>query len=186
MNFKTLEIEGAWLAESEVHGDTRGKFQEFYKPNELHNQTGKAFVAQQANSSISTLGTIRGIHFSTSKLGQAKWVSCSAGKILDFVIDIRPESTTFKKWIGIELKAFDGRSVIISEGLGHAFLAMAENTVVNYLLTSEYSPEHEETINPFDKEIGIKWPIVEYKVSDRDLNGQKLSEYLTTSKRNHA
>jgi dTDP-4-dehydrorhamnose 3,5-epimerase len=70
---------------------------------------------------------------------------------------------------------------VISEGLGHAFLSLADNTVVNYLLSSEYSPENEQTIDPFDKDIAINWPKMEYRISDRDLNGKKLSEYLTDS-----
>jgi len=182
MDFKPLEIEGAWLAESTIHSDKRGKFQEWYKPNEFKDQIGKTFLAKQANSSISSRGTIRGIHFSTSILGQAKWVSCSAGAILDVVVDVRPKSPTFKKWIAIELQSFSGRSIIISEGLGHAFLSVAENSVVNYILTSEYSPEREEIINPFDKEIGINWPEMDYKLSDRDFNSRQLSEYFSENK----
>ena len=181
MKFTSLEIDGLWLAESEVHQDNRGKFHEWFKPLELQEETGKSFSARQANSSCSTIGTLRGIHFSTSQDGQAKWVTCSDGVILDVVVDLRPESKTFKKWIATKLDAFSGNSLVISEGLGHAFLSLADNTVINYLLSSEYSPENEQTINPFDKDIAINWPKMEYIISDRDLNGKKLSEYLTDS-----
>jgi dTDP-4-dehydrorhamnose 3,5-epimerase len=181
MKFTSLEIDGLWLAESEVHQDNRGKFLEWFKPSELQKETGKSFSARQANSSCSTIGTLRGIHFSTSQDGQAKWVTCSDGLILDVVVDLRPKSKTFKKWIATELDAFSGNSLVISEGLGHAFLSLAENSVVNYLLSSEYSPENEQTIYPFDKDIAINWPKMEYKISDRDLNGKKLLEYLTDS-----
>ena len=181
MKFTSLEIDGLWLAESEVHSDNRGKFQEWFKPSELQKETGKSFSARQANSSCSTIGTLRGIHFSSSQAGQAKWVTCSAGLILDVVVDLRPESKTFKKWIATELNAFSGKSLIISEGLGHSFLSLAENTVVNYLLSSEYSPENEQSIDPFDKDIAINWPKMEYRISDRDLKGKKLSEYMSDS-----
>lgn len=178
MEFTALEIEGLWIAESTVHYDNRGSFQECFKPRELEELTGVTFSARQANSSRSTSGALRGIHFSTSKVGQAKWVSCSSGSILDVVVDIRPESKTFKKWIGIKLEAFSGKSLIISSGLGHAFLSLAENSVVNYLLSSEYSPDNEQTINPFDKDLGINWPEMKYQLSERDQNSPTLFEYL--------
>ena len=130
MNLTPLGIEGAWLAESPVWSDDRGFFREWFKSEDVKVATGREFGIEQANISLSSAGTLRGIHYSIAPQGQAKWITCVSGSIRDVIVDIRPESETFGQWIDVELKGDSGKAVLISEGLGHGFLALEYNTVV--------------------------------------------------------
>jgi dTDP-4-dehydrorhamnose 3,5-epimerase len=180
MKFTSLGIKGAWLAEAPVWGDERGFFREWFKSQDLKVATGRNFKIEQANVSLSSVGTLRGIHYSLTPLGQAKWITCISGSVQDVIVDIRPESNTFGQWIEIELKGDSGRAVFISEGLGHGFLALEENTIVAYLVSTAFSPTEEFEINPFDKEIGIIWRMHHnvLKISDKDKKAPNLEVRL--------
>ena len=123
---------------------------------------------------------MRGIHYSIAPRGQAKWVTCVTGSIKDVIVDIRPDSKTFRKWIGVELTSNSGKAVFISEGLGHGFIALEDNTAVAYLVSTPFSPSHEFEINPLDEEIGINWgmEISELKITDKDKNAPTLTELV--------
>lgn len=168
MLFEELEIAGVWKVSSAIHSDNRGMFREWFKSSEVEQITGEKFDVQQANISTSKRGVIRGIHYSNSSTGQGKWVTCVYGSIWDVVVDIRPDSPTYKKWLGVELNPESGDCLYISHGLGHGFMSLAENSVVSYLLTSAYSPTEEFEINPFDPELNIEWPLENSIVSDKD------------------
>jgi dTDP-4-dehydrorhamnose 3,5-epimerase len=170
MELTPLGIEGAWLAESPLWNDDRGHFREWFKYEEILSKTGIDFSVQQANVSHSRRGVIRGIHYSLAPDGQAKWVTCVAGNILDVVVDVRPESPTFKRWTSVELSGDSDKAVLIGKGLGHGFISLESNSIVSYLLSSKYSPQNEFSINPLDTEIGIHWglPHSEIVVSARD------------------
>jgi len=180
MELTPLGIEGAWLAESPVWSDDRGFFREWFKSEDIEKATGKNFLIEQANISLSSKGTVRGIHYSTAPRGQAKWVTCVAGSISDVIVDIRPDSKTFRKWIAVELSGDSGKAVYISEGLGHGFIALEENTAVAYLVSTEFSPSYEFEVNPLDKELTIIWgmDLEDLKISDKDLNAPTLAERL--------
>jgi dTDP-4-dehydrorhamnose 3,5-epimerase len=177
-----LGIDGSWLYQSDVHGDSRGYFTEWFKSEQVKNVIGREFKIAQANISNSKRGVVRGIHFSIAKEGQAKWVTCVSGKIIDFIVDIRPNSPTFKKWVSAELYDGSGRSIFISEGLGHAFIAIEDESRISYLLSSPYSPKDELTINPKDPEIAIKWPFEELHFSPKDESAPLLIDLLDTLK----
>jgi dTDP-4-dehydrorhamnose 3,5-epimerase len=177
-----LGIDGAWLYQSDVHGDSRGYFTEWFKSELVRDVIGREFKIAQANVSNSKRGVVRGIHFSIAKEGQAKWVTCISGKIIDFVVDIRPNSPTFKKWVSTELYDGSGKSIFISEGLGHAFIAMEDESRISYLLSSPYSPKDELAINPKDLEIAIKWPLEELHFSPKDESAPLLIDLLDTLK----
>jgi len=155
MKISKLGIEGAWLIEFPVYADTRGNFNEWFRRDEIRKETGFDFVVNQSNFSKSKLGTARGIHYSLAKTGQAKLITCLQGKILDFVIDLRISSINFKKWVSVELSGSSGHSILIGPHLGHAFLSLEEDSLVSYLLNSEYSPNNEFVINLFDSDIGL-------------------------------
>lgn len=178
-DLQPLGIEGAWLFNSPIHNDSRGYFREWFKLSDVERVIGRSFPIAQANISRSKRGVVRGIHFSLAPQGQAKWVTCVEGAIWDVVIDIRPDSPTFKQWLSHEIRAGDGKSLMISEGLGHAFLALEDQTVMSYLLTTPYSPQHEFAINPTDPEIGIDWPLKEVVFSDKDKEAPTLAEFLS-------
>ncbi len=178
MDLKPLSIEGVWLAEAQVWSDERGFFREWFKSADVEKTTGRSFAVEQSNISLSSKGTLRGIHYSTAPRGQAKWITCVSGMIKDVIVDIRPDSKTFGEWISIELSGNTGRAVLIGEGLGHGFLALEENTVVVYLVSTPFSPTHEFEINPLDKNIGINWGMNfdELKISDKDISAPSLKE----------
>jgi len=178
MNISRLDIEGAWIAEFPIWKDDRGTFREWFNPADFIKSTGQHFPVEQANISSSNRGALRGIHYSLAKSGQAKWVTCVSGKIQDVVIDIRPKSPTFGKWVSIELSEDSGKAIYLSESLGHAFIALEDSTTVAYLVSSPYSPKEEHGINPLDNEINIKWklPLSELLISEKDRNAPSLEE----------
>ena len=184
MKITTLGIEGAWLVESPVWSDERGFFREWFKFDEIKRATGINFSVAQANISSSHKGVIRGIHYSLASEGQAKWVTCASGRVLDVIVDIRPNSPTFKEWVQVELDANEGKSVFLEGNLGHAFLSLDSLSTVSYLLTSNYSPSQEYGIDPLDTDIGIQWPIPisEMRISAKDQGSRSIEELLVTGK----
>jgi dTDP-4-dehydrorhamnose 3,5-epimerase len=187
MELTPLGIEGVWLAESPVWSDDRGFFREWFKSTDFKNATGREFGIEQANISLSSRGTLRGLHYSIAPRGQAKWITCVSGSIKDVIVDIRPESNSFGKWIQVELSGSSEQSVFISEGLGHGFLALEDNTAVAYLVSTPFSPIDEFEINPLDEKIGINWgmDLSELKISDKDKNAPTLAERLAEGKLPH-
>lgn len=180
MELISLGIEGAWLAESPVWNDNRGSFREWFKAEDVKSATGRDFGIEQANISLSSKGTLRGIHYSIAPRGQAKLITCVSGSIQDVIVDIRSDSKTFGQWVDVELRGDSGKTVFISEGLGHGFLALEENTAVAYLVSNPYSPDHEFEINPLDQKIGIGWGMKtsNLKISNKDKVAPTLAERL--------
>jgi dTDP-4-dehydrorhamnose 3,5-epimerase len=184
MKLTPLDIDGAWLAQSPVWSDDRGFFREWFKAEDINKAVGRDFIVEQANISSSTKGTLRGIHYSLAEKGQAKWVTCVSGLIKDVIVDIRPNSKTFGKWIEVELGGTSGDAVLISEGLGHGFIALAEASTVAYLVSSPFSPAEEFEINPLDPAVGINWglPLSNLKISHKDQNAPSLHERFQEGK----
>jgi dTDP-4-dehydrorhamnose 3,5-epimerase len=184
MELMPLGIEGVWLANSPVWSDDRGFFREWFKSADVKNATGRDFGIEQANISLSSKGTLRGIHYSIAPQGQAKWITCVSGSIKDVIVDIRPDSKSFGQWIEVELRGDLGKAVLISEGLGHGFVALEDNTAVAYLVSTPFSPSDELVINPLDEKIGINWgmDLSELKISGKDQIAPPLAERLAEGK----
>ena len=185
MKFQPLGIQGAWLIESEIFNDERGSFREWFKSDEIRDEIGIDCSVAQANVSTSARGVIRGIHYSLAPEGQSKWVTCTLGRILDVIVDIRPESPTFKHVEYIELHG--SRATLIGSGLGHGFISLEDNSVVSYLLSSPYAPEFEFEIQPTDSELNIDWQVdtileSSFLLSPKDMNAPTLAERLTEGK----
>ena len=180
MKLTPLSIDGVWLAESPVWSDHRGHFREWFKSEDVKSITGREFSIEQANISYSSMGTLRGIHYSFAARGQAKWVTCVSGLIQDVVVDLRPKSKTYGQWIEIMLSGDSGQAVLISEGLGHGFLALEDNTAVAYLVSTPFSPTDEFEINPLDENIGIRWrmDVEKLLISKKDRNAQSLESIM--------
>jgi dTDP-4-dehydrorhamnose 3,5-epimerase len=120
---------------------------------------------------------LRGLHFAQVPPSQAKYVTCLGGAVFDVVVDIRVGSPTFGSWDAVRLDAREHRSVYLSEGLGHAFLALEDNSTVMYLCSAGYSPSREHTINPLDADLGIDWPDAGALIlSDRDRAAPSLAD----------
>jgi dTDP-4-dehydrorhamnose 3,5-epimerase len=179
VEIKPLNIKGAWLAKSRVLVDGRGDFREWFKPNEILEATGIKFDVRQGNISTSSIGVVRGIHYSLAIPGQAKWVTCVSGQINDVIVDIRPNSETYGKHVVVNLAGGDGFSVLIEAGLGHGFVALTDTTTVAYLVTSPFSPTEEFEIYAFDPALGISWGLPE----DNLILSQKDKEAPTLDQR---
>jgi dTDP-4-dehydrorhamnose 3,5-epimerase len=181
MDLTPLSIEGAWLAESSVWRDDRGFFQEWFKREEIMSKTGLDFSTQQANISVSNKGVIRGIHYSLVPTGQAKWITCVAGSITDVIVDVRPNSPTFKKVEYITLTGRENRSVLIGKGLGHGFISLEDESSVAYLLSAPYAPEDEFAIHPFDDTLSINWGITQRAaiLSSKDQSAPTFKNRIT-------
>jgi dTDP-4-dehydrorhamnose 3,5-epimerase len=148
MSFIETAIQGSWVFEPRVWSDSRGQFYEAFKLTEIQQSLGINFDVKQANVSRSRAGVLRGVHWSVGEHAQAKYVSCVNGRVLDFVVDVRVDSPTFGKWDCFELSPVNGRAMLISKGLGHAFLALEDDSIVSYLCSEEYDPASERSINP--------------------------------------
>jgi dTDP-4-dehydrorhamnose 3,5-epimerase len=174
---KPLSIEGAWLYEPSVFPDERGSFHEWFGGSDFRATVGHDLSLAQANCSVSRRGTLRGIHFADVPPSQAKYVKCVRGAVLDAVVDIRVGSPTYGQWELVRLDDETHASVYLSEGLGHAFLALTDDATVVYLCSEGYAPQREHGIHPLDPELGIDWPSdAELLLSDKDAAAPTLAD----------
>jgi dTDP-4-dehydrorhamnose 3,5-epimerase len=179
MGVRELDIPGAWEITPAVHGDSRGLFFEWLTDRGFTAFAGHHLDVRQANCSVSSAGVLRGLHFAQLPPSQAKYVTCVHGSVFDVVVDIRVGSPTFGRWDSVLLDDKDHRTIYISEGLGHGFLALQDNSTVMYLCSAEYSPQREHTICATDPTLAIDWPLVggaAPRLSDRDAAAPSLNE----------
>lgn len=178
MNARELVVPGAWEITPQLHADSRGTFFEWFTDAAFTDFAGHTFELRQANCSVSAAGVLRGLHFAQVPPSQAKYVTCLHGKVLDIVVDIRVGSPTFGRWDSVMLDDRERRSIYISEGLGHAFLALEDDSTVMYLCSTSYNPGREHTINVLDPALGISWPAMDGEpiLSDRDREAPTLAE----------
>jgi dTDP-4-dehydrorhamnose 3,5-epimerase len=172
-----LSIEGAWACRPTIRSDARGSFLELFRGGEFLAALGYRLEVAQANCSVSRRGVIRGIHFADVPPGQAKYVSCLSGAILDVVVDLRTGSPGYGRWEAVQLDDENRRSLFISEGLGHGFTALSETATVVYLCSTPYAPGREHGVHPLDPAMGIAWPEGgEPLLSDKDAAAPSLAE----------
>jgi dTDP-4-dehydrorhamnose 3,5-epimerase len=175
---RQLSIQGAFVVEHNVYGDSRGLFREWYKKS-LFDSANIKFDIAQANNSISEKFVLRGVHYSIGKKGQAKLVTCAGGEILDVIIDLRIGSPTYLKVEKVTLTPESGDALFVPSGVGHSFLVLSDSASVVYLTSSEFDPENEKTVSPLDVALGLEWP-EEYKnefmLSERDMSAPTLAE----------
>ncbi len=131
---------------------------ESFKESTFVEAVGRPFDLKQMNISVSRAGTVRGIHFADVPPGQAKYVQCFEGRILDVVVDIRVGSPTFGQWDAVELDDQTRQGLFIGEGLGHAFCALTDSVTVGYLCSEPYAPTREHGIHPLDPDLALPWP----------------------------
>ncbi|KRE25394.1 dTDP-4-dehydrorhamnose 3,5-epimerase [Mycobacterium sp. Soil538] len=177
MRVRELAVTGAWELTPAVHADSRGAFFEWFTDAEFTAMTGHRLDLRQANCSVSRAGVLRGVHFAQVPPGQAKYVTCVRGAVYDVAVDIRVGSPTFGSWDAVRLDDQTHRAVYLSEGLGHAFLALQDDSVVTYLCSAGYDPAREHTVNALDPALGIEWPFDgELILSDRDRAAPSLEQ----------
>ena len=179
MNFIKTELEGVYIVEPRVFGDHRGFFMESYS-KETFAKAGFHYDFVQDNHSASTVkGTLRGIHFQRGDKAQAKLVRCTKGAVLDVAVDLRPNSPTYKKWVGVELSAENKRQLLIPRGFGHAFLTLTDDVEFLYKADNYYAPEADGGIRWNDPEIGVEWGVAQPILSQKDENAPLLKDAIT-------
>lgn len=179
---RELAVPGAWEITPRLHHDDRGLFYEWMTSEQLHAVAGHRFDLRQANCSVSAAGVLRGVHFAQVPPGQAKYVTVPRGAIYDVVVDLRVGSPTFGQWDWLLLNDRNRRSLYVSEGLGHAFLSLEDDSTVLYLTSAEYNPDREHGILATDPALGIEWPSVSEdgpQMSERDRTAPTLDEIRT-------
>ncbi len=175
---RPLSIEGVWEFTPVLRPDDRGVFLESFTDSAFLDGTGHAFGLKQMNISVSNAGTVRGVHFADVPPGQAKYVQCFSGSILDVVVDIRVGSPTYGTWDAIELNDRTRTALYVGEGLGHAFCALSEMATIGYLCSEPYAPTREHGIHPLDPDLDLPWPDLDLVISPKDQQAPTLAEAL--------
>src|SRR5439155_26169000 len=157
VKIRPLTIEGAWEITPVQHGDPRGLFLEWYRFEVLEEAVGHPLDLKQANISVSARGVVRGVHFADVPPGQAKYLTCPRGAILDVIVDLRVGSPTFGQWDAVRLDEASRKAVYIADGLGHGFWALTDGATLSYLCSETYNQMGEHTVHPLDPEVAIVW-----------------------------
>ena len=184
MQVAELAVPGAWVFTPRQFPDPRGVFLEWFKASVFEQAVGHRLEVAQANHSASGRGTLRGVHFADVPPGQGKYVYCTRGAVLDVVVDVRVGSPTFGVRDAVRLDDVDRRGVYLSEGLGHAFLALTDDANVTYLCSTPYNPAGEHGVHPLDPALGLAdlpgWPAdLAPLLSDKDAAAPTLEQART-------
>lgn len=173
MNVIPTSIKDVLIIEPKVYTDTRGFFMETYHQTR-YVQAGIDRIFVQDNLSFSRKGTLRGLHFQV-RHPQAKLVQAISGEIYDVAVDIRHDSPTFGKWVGVYLSSENKRQLFIPEGFAHGFCVISESALFLYKCSDVYNQKDENGIIWSDPDIGIEWPVSDPIISDRDRNNHRLA-----------
>jgi dTDP-4-dehydrorhamnose 3,5-epimerase len=177
VEIRELAVPDSYVVDLTPHGDARGRFTEWYRADALSAAVGHSLPLAQANHSVSARGVLRGVHFALVPPGQAKYVYCPSGKVLDVIVDIRVGSPTFGVHDAVVLDSDQPRAVYLAEGLGHAFVSLADGSSVTYLVSTGYSPGREFGVHPLDPALDLPWPAdVEAQLSAKDQAAPTLAE----------
>lgn len=163
-------IEGVWQISPEPIEDQRGCFARTVCIEELATYGIKAHFAQCSFSLNHLAGTLRGMHFQKEPFGEHKLIRCTRGAIFDVVVDLRPESSTHKRWYGVELTEQNHMAIYLSPGIAHGYITLCDATEVLYMMVEPYKPGASSGVNWQDPAFGIDWPILPVCISAKDAN----------------
>lgn len=176
MRFSPLPLAGAFVLEMEPRGDARGFFARTFCEREFAAH-GLETRYVQMNNSLSVLpGTLRGMHYQLPDSTEVKVVRCIRGALFDVIIDLRPDSPTFKQWYGIDLTEKNRLLLYVPRGFAHGFVTKEPNTEVFYLAGAFYDPAKERGVRHNDPAIGIRWPVPIQEISPKDSQWPDLNE----------
>lgn len=175
MKVTDTEVIGVKLVEPKVFGDERGFFLETFQQDRYREMLDIDLDFVQDNHSRSSRNVLRGLHFQTSK-PQGKLVRVVRGEVFDVVVDIRPESSTFGKWVGVHLSESNKNQLWVPPGLAHGFVVISEFADFEYKCTDYYDPKNEGCLIWNDPEIGIEWPVETPLLSEKDAKGKLFGE----------
>ena len=170
MLFLETKLKGAFTIELQRIEDSRGFFARAFCKREFERRGLNPAVVQCNVSFNPQKGTLRGMHYQQEPFREVKVVRCIAGAIFDAIVDLRPDSSTYRQWTGVELSAQNGRSLYVPEGFAHGYLTLTENTEVFYQVSEFYSPGYERGIRWNDPAFRIQWPIEPLIISPKDAS----------------
>lgn len=178
MKIIETEIQGLFIIEPDVYGDSRGYFFESFSKKRFEEQTGINVDFVQDNESRSTYGVVRGLHFQRPPHAQAKLVRVVSGRVLDVAVDLREGSPTYGRHVAVELSGENHRQVFIPKGFAHGFSVLSEEAVFQYKCDDYYAPETEGAVAWDDPDIAIDWriPADDMILSEKDKKHPRLSE----------
>ncbi|MFD9443866.1 dTDP-4-dehydrorhamnose 3,5-epimerase family protein [Streptomyces sp. NPDC060006] len=178
MDTRQLKIAGALEFTPDVFPDDRGYFLSSFQEQEFNNSHGQPlFPVAQISYSLSHRGVVRGVHYTATPPGTAKYVFCPRGRVLDVIVDLRVGSPTFGEWDSVELGGTDQRAVYLPVGVGHMFIVLEDDSLMNYTLSSSYVAEHELAVSPLDPALALPLPTgMQPVLSERDREAPTLAE----------
>jgi dTDP-4-dehydrorhamnose 3,5-epimerase len=169
MQVAPAPLPGLFVVEAEPAVDDRGSFVRVWDQQTLHAAGLEGRIDQCNVSQNRTAGTLRGMHWQVAPHEEVKLVACVRGSVFDVVVDVRPASSTYLKWWGLELDAATARALYIPGGFAHGFITLTDDSDVLYLMTGDYQPASARGLRYDDPAVGIDWPIDVRTVSARDL-----------------
>ena len=177
MEYIMTAIEGVWILEPKVFGDSRGYFMEVYKESDFERHIGRISFVQD-NESKSSFGVLRGLHYQCGEYSQAKLVRVIRGRVLDVAVDLRKSSPTFGQHVMVELSEENKRQLFIPRGFAHGFLVMSDEAIFTYKVDNVYAPQHECSIRFDDPSLAINWPLdaSQLNLSAKDKEGVDFGE----------
>lgn len=168
MKFEETSLKGAYIIEVDKLGDNRGFFGRLWCKNELKKYNLNTNIVQSNVSFNEKKGTLRGMHFQKKPFQETKLVRCTKGSVYDVIIDLRPNSSTYKKWFGVKLTDNNHKMIYVPENFAHGFLTLEENSEVYYLITQFYNNAAEVGLKWNDTAFNIEWPVEVKEISEKD------------------
>lgn len=170
MKFKETPLKGAYIIEMEPHRDERGHFARTWCRREFEAHGLSVSLAQCSTSFNLRRGTLRGLHYQAEPYAEAKLVRCTRGALYDLIVDLRPDSESFKEWFSVELTESNLMMLYVPEGFAHGFQTLEDETEVFYQISESYHPEYARGVRWNDPAFGFRWPVEEGLMSERDRN----------------
>lgn len=176
MNITETTLPGVLVIEPKVFGDSRGWFMETFSKDAMDKAGIHTEFIQDNHSLSAKKGVLRGLHFQNNPAAQSKLVRCTKGSILDVAVDLRKNSSTYCKWISVELSAENKKQIFLPKGFAHGFLTLTDDVEVQYKVDEYYHPSHDRSIRFDDPQIGVDWGIANPILSDKDLKAPLLKD----------
>jgi dTDP-4-dehydrorhamnose 3,5-epimerase len=174
MIFKETALQGAFIIELEAAEDERGSFARTFCEREFEAQGLNSRFVQCSLSVNIRRGTLRGMHYQAEPHAETKLVHCVRGSLYDVIIDLRPQSTTYCRWVGVELSALNNRILYVPAGFAHGFQTLKDDTAVYYQISTFYAPQSARGVRWDDPAFAVKWPLPDPLISNRD---SRLPDY---------
>lgn len=169
MIFTETALKDAYLIEPEKHEDGRGYFARVFCENEFETHGFKLNMVQSNVAFSRKKGTLRGLHYQINPYSEVKLIRCITGSIYDVIIDLRPESSTYKQWFGIELNSKNSQMLLIPENFAHGYQSLVDDTEVFYQVSQFYTPDAERGLRWDDPAFNIQWPEMDHPIiSEKD------------------